>query len=244
MHRFIIDPQAIKNGAVEIVGPELRHLNRVLRLKKGAMVELIDPEGNISAARLITVGKTRALVKIIATRRQKDDCVQTLLAVGILKGPRMDLIVEKAVEFGIGTLVPLLSEHANPGLYAPGRIQRWHRLAIAAGKQCGRAVPLTINEPTGLTDLLASNHDFTVRVLFHERGKTVRAARLIDLPWNKKGKKMAIIGPEGGFSQSEVNLARDMGVSLAGLGPRVLRAETAAMAAMTLMRVFTDQEEE
>ncbi len=243
MHRFIVDPRSVQDGLAEIRGPELHHLTRVLRLKTGDMVELIDPRGEILSGRLIAIDRSRARVEIISTRREHKDPGDLWLAVGILKGPRMDLIVEKAVEFGITTIIPLKSKHTNPGHYNAGRHERWQRLAAAACKQCGRAVPPEITEPMGLEKLLAESRDFTVRIMFYEGTGTVAAAKLIDLPWRKEGKRLGIIGPEGGFSREEADIARALGLTLAGLGHRVLRAETAAMAAMTLMRVFNDNQE-
>jgi len=242
--RFLVPENGVRDGHAEISGPELRHLDLVLRLKKGARVELIEPGGQIHSGEIVSVGRNRARIKIIASRSESNKNSGIILAAGILKGPRMDLIVEKAVEFGIGTIIPLLSAHTNPAHYKPSRRERWQRLIAAACKQCGRTLPPTITEPREIETIVADPRQYPVKIMFYEGDDTVKASRLKGLDWDKEGDKLALIGPEGGFSKEEAELARQNGFTLAGLGSLTLRAETAAMAAMTIMRIFSDQDKE
>ncbi len=237
LRRFLVNPDAIRGRTAEISGPELRHLKDVLRLRPGETVELLDPRGAIMTARIESLGRDRAILAITASRRA-EDTGRTCLAAGILKGARMDLVVEKAVEFGIGALIPLASRHTAAGRPRPGRMERWHRVASAACKQCGRATPLEITAPTELEELLERKDEFALGLMFHEKERKTRGSELAALPWGSAGVKIALVGPEGGFSSDETEKAARAGFVLVGLGRQVMRAETAAMAAMTIIRLF------
>lgn len=238
--RFLVEPGAVKGNRAEVSGPELRHLRDVLRLRPGDEVELLDPRGAVLNAVIEEIGRRHAALQV--TGRRDDRLDDTCLAAGVLKGTRMDLVVEKAVEFGIRTLVPLMSRNSAAKTPHAGRIERWQRVAAAACKQCGRAVPLEIAAPTPLDLLLARTTGFSVGLMLHEKEEKTPARELAALPWDRAGLKIVLVGPEGGFSAGEAEAAARAGFFLVGLGQRVLRAETAAMAAMTIIRLFSNDD--
>ncbi|HEY3186189.1 MAG TPA: RsmE family RNA methyltransferase [Solirubrobacteraceae bacterium] len=212
-------------GRVSISGRELRHL-RTLRFAPGDVLVVFDEQGAEHEVRLERVGGREASASIVTTTRPaREATVRLVLAPALLKGPKMDLVVEKATEIGVARIAPVRSRYT----IGAGHPERWQRIALAAAKQSGRTAVPAVDAPVPLTDLVRAPWP-GVRLIYWE-GE--RSARLATLPPGAEA-AIVVVGPEGGFAKDEVEDACAHGFNVLGLAPRILRAETAALVAATL----------
>lgn len=226
MLRLFVPHAADDPPRVHIVGAPLRHL-RTLRLGPGERVVLFDQDGAEHEVELSRVAARAAEGIIVATRHpHREPAFALVLAPALLKGDRMDLVVEKATELGVRRIVPVLTRHV---VARGGRVDRWRRIAASAAEQSGRTQVPTIDAPVELMALVRAVWP-PLRVLAWE-GE--RAVAFESLP-TAAGAAIAVVGPEGGFAADEVAAARDAGFATVALAPRILRAETAAIVTAAL----------
>ena len=225
MLRLFVPSTQATGGRVCISGSELRHL-RTLRLGPGDVLVVFDEQGAEHEVRLERMGGREASASIVATTRPaREPRVALVLAPALLKGTKMDLVVEKATEIGVARIAPLRSRYT----IGAGHPERWRRIALAAAKQSGRTAVPAVDAAVPLTDLVRQPWP-GVRLICWE-GE--RSARLSTLPPRAEA-AIVVVGPEGGFAKEEVEEARAHGFTVVGLAPRILRAETAALVAATL----------
>ncbi len=221
-------------SAVELDEEVARHLS-VLRMQAGEVVVLFDGAGGEFHATVDEIAKRRVQVTV---QRFDDIERESPLAITLVQAlatsDKMDFIVQKAVELGAVAVQPLITERATlklSGDRAEKRAAHWQAVARAACEQCGRNRVPVIAEPVALAQWL-SRPDDSVRVMLHPGA----AESMASLPAIYPGKAFSLlIGPEGGFSEREAALARDSRVVLARIGPRVLRTETAGLAALAVL---------
>jgi 16S rRNA (uracil1498-N3)-methyltransferase len=226
MLRLFVPRAAEDAPRVRIVGSPLRHL-RTLRLRPGERVILFDDDGAEHEVELSRVADRAAEGVIVATRRpNRESAFDLVLAPALLKGDRMDLVVEKATELGVRRIAPVVSRHV---VGRGARVERWRRIAAAAAEQCGRTQVPAVDAPIDLPALVRAVWP-PLRILAWE-GE--RAVSFESLP-AAAGAAIAIVGPEGGFAPDEVDAARDAGFAPVALAPRILRAETAAIVTAAL----------
>lgn len=235
MRRVFLDgPLAAE---VNIVGADAHHLARVLRLKPGDQLVVVGQDGQAGKAVIDSVTATCVTAKLTSGIDSMVEPPLTVwLAQGLPKGDKMDLIVQKAVELGVAGIIPLAAEHSVVRYDAAkqlNRITRWQKIAGEAGKQCGRGkIPQITNIKT-MTEVLAELSSNTTLLMLYE-GETTQGIREA-LGNYAKGTIVVIIGPEGGFSAAEVELCHKRGAQIVTMGPRILRTETAAIAALTIV---------
>jgi len=223
--RLFVPSTQAAGGRVRITGADLRHL-RTLRLGPGDVLVVFDEQGAEHEVRLERVGGREASAGIVATARPaREPPLALVLAPALLKGTKMDLVVEKATEIGVARIAAVRSRHT----IGAGHPERWHRIALAAAKQSGRTAVPVVDPPAALADLVRQPWP-GVRLICWE-GE--RSARLSTLPPRAEA-AIVVVGPEGGFAKEEVEEARAHGFTVVGLAPRILRAETAALVAATL----------
>jgi 16S rRNA (uracil1498-N3)-methyltransferase len=235
MARLLVRPEAVDADHVRFDAAEARHMSRVLRLRRGAVVEATDGTGRLYTVRLGALDAAGAwgVIEGRAEPRRESACALTL-AQAVLKGDRMSWLVQKATELGVARIVPVLSGRvvARPRPGEAGRHARWQRIAREAVKQCGRLVVPAVDAPRPLADVIGEAARHELAWLFWERGGApIHAARPAA---GTPASVLLLVGPEGGFAPDEVALARDAGVRLVSLGPRILRGESAGLAAVTL----------
>jgi 16S rRNA (uracil1498-N3)-methyltransferase len=228
--RFIIAHGCISQGVARITGRELHHLRDVRRLSPGAIVEMADPAGTVYTGRIIRFEADAAIAAIERRAEAITKATRVILAAAIIKGPRMDLIVEKAAELGADELWPLKTARGVVQELSPGRFERWQRISGAAAKQSLRDRPLTIASPQTVTEMTSIVPAGAVAILCAEGA--VPLAQLISEP---PGAIVIACGPEGDFDAAERNQMISAGFISAGLGPNRLRSETAALAALSIV---------
>lgn len=222
--RFFVTTPPVAGRAV-LVGDEAKHLARVLRAKVGDSVMLFDGRGTAWSARVVTIGRNEVDLETeapLATPVHRGPLVT--LAVALPKGERQKWLVEKLTELGAGKLVPLVTDRgvAEP---TPSAIERLERGVIEACKQCGRNTLMEIDEPMTVAEVVAARPVGAVGFVADPRGSLLDASACDSAP-----EVIGLVGPEGGFSESELACADTAGWRRVVLGPHVLRVETAAIA--------------
>lgn len=233
MHRFFIDPHDIDGPLATLAGPEAHHLRHVLRLTAGDQVELFDGTGAVYQASIDRMGKEIRLA-IISRQIFTPAAPSLCLAQGLLKGKKMDFLVQKASELGVTTFVPFHSEHCAVHTAKEAKLARWDKILLESCKQCGRPIPLVVTDLLDFDGVLAQGADYATKIIFWEKETTNRLHDFPDLTATRS--IMALVGPEGGFSSGEVSRAAAAGFIPVSLGGLTLRAETAALAAMAVLQ--------
>lgn len=209
------------------------HVGKVLRMQSGNPLVLFNGDGANYPAELQEVGKKQVSARVLAREQSRcEPSLKLLLGQVISKGDRMDYAVQKSTELGVDTIVPLTSERCDVRLKGDRedkRIRHWQQVAISAAEQCGRASVPTITPLSSLVDWFALSQGCDLRLVLHHRSEHP----LQDLTAPALGVAL-LVGPEGGLSDPEIAAAREQGFYPAALGPRVLRTETAPVAALTL----------
>ena len=229
MRRFVVAPGSLTGKTVTFPVREARHLARVLRLARGQVVEVIDTTGQVALVELVRVDPREVRGQVIR-RWHETIAGEVILAQGIIRAAKMDLIVEKATELGVTSLVPLASRHVRARYQAIQRRPRWQRISEAACKQSGRAAPIRIHDPVAWPDILSFPADQRVICVPGVDNAPLVASRF------SSGSLLVLVGPEGGFHHREVEEARAAGFFSLDLGPLILRAETAAIAAISILQ--------
>nr|BBH94670.1 ribosomal RNA small subunit methyltransferase E [Thermogemmatispora argillosa] len=250
MHRFFVPPELLIQTTTSrsatrrvMLPPAVAHQVRdVLRLPLDEHLLLLDNTGAEVEARIVHTGRSGVEVELLERREGSGEgCLRLVLYQGLLKSARFEWILEKGTELGISAFVPLRCQRSQVGLEAIGatKIQRWRRILQEAAEQCGRArIPELLpvrNLRQALAELPADalivmpweqEKLLSMRAALRAHQEQVRAALL------KGPLTVALfIGPEGGLTPEEVALARERGALIVSLGPRILRAETAALVA-------------
>jgi 16S rRNA (uracil1498-N3)-methyltransferase len=235
--RFHIRPESIRGNRVVFDGEETHHLARVLRLQPGALVQAVDGQGHELTVRLVRVGPRAAEGDIVdRSVRATESLFPLTLAQGLPKGSKLETVIRMATELGIVLVVPLLLERtvARPGAKESShRLLRWQRVAKEAAKQSGRGTIPDVRAPITLDEWLDEPRAPGLLVCLWE-GETVPLSRV--LPARVPPRATVVVGPEGGLTQKEVDRLRSAGAVVGGLGPRILRTETAGPIAVALLQ--------
>ena len=234
-HRLFI-PQTISDGEELCLDGEQGHyLSRVLRLKPGSEVLLFDGSGYEYPSLVTEVHRKRVLLQPgAAVLRDIESPLQIRLVQGISRGERMDFVIQKATELGVHRISPVLTEFSVVKLQADRasrRLLHWNKIAQSACEQCGRSKIPVIDEPSVLHDFLRGSASAQCRLLLQPSATT--SLHQIDRPESAID---LLIGPEGGISDGETEMLFDAGFKAVSLGPRVLRTETAALAAVAILQ--------
>jgi 16S rRNA (uracil1498-N3)-methyltransferase len=231
-NRFFIEPP-IDGRLVLLEGPEAHHLLHVMRLAVGEEVVLFDGTGAEFPGQIRRLGRTDVEIEIRARQMvDRELPVPLILGVALPKGDRQKWLVEKLVELGATRLVPLRTARsvAQPVRQAVERLQR---TVIEASKQCGRNCLLELADACDWPDFVSGISAGAWRLVAHpaiRQGEEKPAASKPQFPNGTQGESICLaIGPEGGFTEQEVELARSHGWQTLDLGPRLLRIETAAL---------------
>ncbi len=234
MRRFPVNHSKIIDNQVNISGSDYNHIVKVLRLKQGDEVGLFDETGREYLGEITQINSREVIISISATKSiETESKLSITLLQGIPKGDKMDLIIEKATELGVKQIVPVVTERSQ--IRYTHKIQRWRRIAAESLKQCRRFNAPKINEVVNFDQALKNNINSQLSLIVYEKSqvnlkyKIRNASQCID-------NISIIVGPEGGFSGEEVTIAEESGFIQIGLGPRILRTETAAIAMISILQ--------
>jgi 16S rRNA (uracil1498-N3)-methyltransferase len=248
--RFYAPPDEITGSIVTLSTHETHHLIHVLRMTPGDEAFVTDGCGREYRCTFRGIEGNRAHLNIDETLSDVvESHLQITLAQALAKGEKFDFIIQKATELGVSAIVPLMTRYADVRLddqQKTTRLERWRRISLEAVKQCGRRNLVEITTPCTLREFIAERaqrspdlpavssdvqHEL---LLFCEKGGGPVTDALAEMPSNRR--VSALIGPEGGWSDDELEALKEGGCLAVNLGPRVLRTETAAVVAITLIQ--------
>lgn len=239
MHRFYAPGITADATRVVLDTVESTHLARVLRLRPGTRVRVFDGKGSERHA-LVTNARPDAAELELLDRvdAAAEARVHLVLGVGLLKADRFDAVLRDAVMLGVAAVQPLVTIRCDvptAAIATGSRRERWHRIAVSASKQSGRAVVPVIREPATLAACLDAD-DAPVRLLLAE--PSVAGADRLDVAtdWWDTARALVLVGPEGGWAPGEVDDARARGCRVVSLGARTLRADAAPLVAVAVLQ--------
>lgn len=233
MPRFFVQTENIAGDTVTVTGDDAWHIARSLRMAVGETVTVCDGGGREYLCTLTEIHDACVTARILETRRAAGELpFYTVLYQALPKGDKMDLIVQKAVEEGVCEIAPFLSERciSRPDEKAMEKKRlRWQRIALEAAKQCGRGTVPTVAPLLSYGQMLARAREDALCCFCYEGAGTqsLRAVLSAAAP-SADDTVSVVVGSEGGFSEKEAGAARDAGLSLCGLGKRILRCESAS----------------
>ena len=238
MARFYVSHPQIENGTLKVEGDEVRHIRKVLRLRAGDSLTVFDGSGREYEGIIVDEKPFSVSIRvrnIFPSKRESE--LEITLAQSLLKGEKMDYLIQKATELGVKRIVPFISSRSIPLLGESKRIERhrrWEKIAIEASKQCGRGVVPFIHAANDYLQLFESVPKDSLRLILWER----EGDRLKDiLKKVERDKKIFfIVGPEGGLTQEEVEEARRVDFIPVSLGERILRSETASLCLLSILQ--------
>lgn len=234
--RFFITPDQVQGPRITVTGDDLRHIRTVLRKKTGDLLTLLDGAGAEYTVEIADMQRDAIVADVISQRRREVRGPRVILGQGLPKSDKMDWIVQKATELGVSSLVPLVTQRTVVKTKdAEKRIARWQKIAREAAMQSNRTDVPAVEGLRSLDAFLgaAAPATGTLLLLPWEEGTRPIKDALRSSPGAEN--IVVLIGPEGGFALSEAEAAREKGFHLVSLGPTVLRTETAAVAALSMI---------
>jgi len=239
--RFFITPDQVRDPSISVMGEDVRHIRTVLRKQPGDLLVLLDGRGREYTVRITTIEKAEIGTEIIDRRERKVASPAVILGQGLPKSDKMDWIVQKATELGVASVIPLVTERTIVKIKdEEKRIGRWQKIAREAAQQSDRPDIPTVERIRSFKDFLGTvNPELRTLHLFPWEEGTRPIQEVLR---GKQGieKVVVLIGPEGGFSQAEADLAKKRGFHLVSLGPNILRTETAAVAVLSMVLYETN----
>lgn len=248
MNRFFVDRKNIIEDLKRIIlddSEDVKHITKVLRLAEEDILEICDGEKGIYTTKILSLSKTRIELKVLEKFfSDAEPPIEVTLFQGIPKGTKMETIIQKCTELGIHSIIPLNTARTVVQLKGKKeevkKIERWQKIAEEAAKQSKRGIIPQIGLPINFSQLQAVLPLFDLVIISYEKETELGLRRLLR---EKSGKKKIaiIIGPEGGFEETEIQLAKELGSMSVSLGKRILRTETAGFVVLsTLMYELGD----
>lgn len=234
MHRFFVNPEQINSGEVVITGDDVQHISRVLRLKPRDKISVCDGCGTDYICSVSEVGRSAVTAGILESFANKTESnLNITLYQGLPKGDKLELIIQKCVELGVNRIVPVVTKRTVVKVKnISAKTERLRRIALEAAKQSGRGIVPKVEEPLGFEAALeemAQSGSLCILPYENERNLSLKTVLRANGSFDKIS---LMIGPEGGFDDGEAELARSKKIYTVTLGPRILRCETAPVAAV------------
>ena len=242
-HRFFIPKKSWNSDELVLSGDEAHHCRDVMRCREGQVVSVFDGAGTEIEGEITLLSRKRIELKLLAEKKTVRPPAFLTLGQAIPKGKNMDLIIQKATELGVGRIVPLLSDRTVVQLdenEAAKKREKWQRIAIEACKQCGQNWLPKVALPTAVESFVktsAENDPFRLVAAIDPESRSLKS---ILFDWEKSHQTppdsaTLMIGPEGDFTSAEITQACDSGFQPMTLGPIILRSETAAIYAVSVV---------
>ncbi len=231
MPRFFIEAPGA--GQAVITGADARHIARVLRMREGEAITLCDQQGFDYSGVIAELSENAVSVDITGKFPSKSEpSIHVHLFQAMPKSDKMELIIQKSVELGVCEITPVFTKRCVSRPDAKSmrkKLERYRKISLEAAKQSGRGCVPVIHEALSLDDALAKMSAYTLPLCFYEQAKTP-LREVLGSEWNRVS---ILIGSEGGFEEWEAEQAAEAGCRIASLGPRILRCETAPLAALS-----------
>ncbi len=236
---FFVRPECIAPPTISITGDLLIHLRNSLRVTTGETLWFSNGQGTRYYAEITEVSKQAVSGHILEKIQEPPRCAPRLiLGQSLLKGEKMDWIIQKATELGVDEFLPIESRHSVVQLKTDRvdhQLARWQRIALEAAQQSEQWHLPKIAQPQALSELLA-NHTTDIMILMLAERREGKSLQTVGLPQGTDASVLVLVGPEGGWSQKEIGTAKQAGVETITLGQHILRSETAAIATIGILQ--------
>ena len=235
MPRFFVRREQIFENTVRILGEDARHISRSLRMAAGEHITVCDMQSVEYDCVLRSFGEGEVVADILSSKESENEppCYVRLFQ-ALPKGDKLDTVIQKAVECGVGEIIPFESERCVVRMKPEAeekKTQRRNRISAEAAKQCGRSLIPAVSDTVSFEKMLSLASESELCLFCYEGDGTLPLGRILSESFssgNLPRSVSVIIGSEGGFSQAEVCKCVEKGMTLTGLGPRILRTETAS----------------
>jgi 16S rRNA (uracil1498-N3)-methyltransferase len=238
MPRFYVPQPRIENGMLKIEGSEVRHIRRVLRLREGDRIVIFNGFAKEYEGIIVEEETTSVVMRIQNVLfPDRESPLEITLAQSLLKGEKMDYLIQKSTELGVKEIVPFFSSRSVPLLDKSKKLKRyhrWERIAMEASKQSGRGIVPRIEPLQDYFEMLQVPSPDTLRLILSE--KEGEGLKEILRTLREKTKVFFIVGPEGGLSDKEMDHAKGAGFIVVNLGKRILRSETASLSLLGILQ--------
>lgn len=241
MSRFFIEEAAINSNIINITGEDVNHIKNVLRLKCGNNIILNDCNGLDFLVEIQSFEDNCISTRIINSKKNETEPkIDVTLYQGIPKSDKMDLIIQKGIELGVKKIVPVVTERTVVKIEdkksVDNKVKRWQRISLESAKQCNRGMIPKIEYPISYKSALELSKETCLSFIPYEKETSNNLRNYIEQAKRESIRNISvIIGPEGGFSDSEIETAISLGVRPVTLGPRILRTETAGIAILSIL---------
>jgi 16S rRNA (uracil1498-N3)-methyltransferase len=236
MHRFFADTESFSGELVILAGTDASHIRTVLRLQVGDKIQVLDGKGSLYVVQLTDVKAKSVKGEIISSEKVNTESpLKIHLGQSLIKGNKIDDVLRKSVELGVESITPLMTERTVVKSDSDKKIARWKKIAEESCKQCGRSsIPKVSEKIITLDAFCQQSSGADLKLMFWEQ-ESENGLKNIN-PQIAPSSVSVLIGPEGGFTIEEVATARSHGFQTVGLGPRILRAETAPLVVLSLLQ--------
>lgn len=244
MYQFFVEDAQILNGIVTIENEDVNHIKNVLRLKCGEKVRISSNSGENYFGEIDTLADRMVLVRILEEHAADTELPNKIyLFQGLPKSDKLELIIQKAVELGACEIIPVAMKNCVVKLdekKASAKQTRWQEIAKSAAKQSKRSVIPAVRKPLSYREALEAAAALDVRLVPYENERGMAATKEA-VEAVRPGQSIGIfIGPEGGFAEDEIALAKERGMQLVSLGRRILRTETAGLAMLSILMYYIE----
>lgn len=244
MYHFFVEPHQIGTDEIRIEGADVNHIKNVLRMKSGEEILISSREGGDYFCRIEELNTEYVSVVILEERENNELPARIHLFQGLPKGDKMELIIQKAVELGVYRVIPVSMKRSVVKLdskKADAKIKRWNAVSESAAKQSKRSIIPQVSQLATYADAVKQAEGYDLIFLPYESADGIEKTKKL-IASTKPGTDIAIfIGPEGGFDDEEVELAKKNGAEIVTLGKRILRTETAGLCMLSALMLQLDR---
>ena len=240
MPRFFVKTNQIQGNCIEIIGKDVNHIKNALRTKIGDKIEICDEETEKSyISQIEKIEENKILTKIIQELEKNESKIKIDIYQGLPKSEKMELIIQKSVELGANSIIPVSMKRCVVKLSGKDeikKIERWQKISESASKQCGRTYIPQIKEIIKINQIASNEYDSTIVCYENEEQNTLKQEIVKIKEQNKKDIKIAVvIGPEGGIDENDIEELKKKNAKIVTLGKRILRTETVALNTLSIL---------
>ena len=239
MYQFFVDDAQIGKEFITIIGSDVNHIKNVLRMKQGEKIRVSNQKGQDYFCSIIELGNDFVQADILDSEAANTELSSKIyLFQALPKGDRMETVIQKAVELGVHEIIPVAMKYCVVKLdakKAENKRKRWQAIAESAAKQSKRSLIPVVHEVMSFKEALSYAKECKVNLVPYENERGMEATKEAVLELKKDDTISVMIGPEGGFSEEEIELVKEENMKIISLGKRILRTDTAAIATLSML---------
>lgn len=239
MYQFFVDDAQIGKEFITIIGSDVNHIKNVLRMKPGEKIRVSNQKGQDYFCSIIELGNDFVQADILDSEAANTELSSKIyLFQALPKGDRMETVIQKAVELGVHEIIPVAMKYCVVKLdakKAENKRKRWQAIAESAAKQSKRSLIPVVHEVMSFKEALSYAKECKVNLVPYENERGMEATKEAVLELKKDDTISVMIGPEGGFSEEEIELVKEENMKIISLGKRILRTDTAAIATLSML---------